>query len=68
LSRKPAQISQTHIARAIRGTLKAGLSVHRVEIDETGKIVVICGGAPAAVEHPPEDFEARLRSATGWRN
>jgi hypothetical protein len=44
MGRAPAKFRQVDVARAIRGAIKAGLSVSRVEIDRDGKIVVICPG------------------------
>lgn len=63
--RTAVKVRQADVARAVRGALKAGLSVSRVEVDASGKIIVICGDAPAPVASPA-DFETRLRSATGW--
>jgi hypothetical protein len=65
MSRRAPTFTTAQISCAARGAMKAGLLVTRLEIDATGKIIVICGDAhpPAA---PPGDFEARLRSATGW--
>ena len=60
MSRRGPTFTQSQISRAARGAMKAGLSVSRVEIDANGKIVLICGAAS------PDDFEVRLRSATGW--
>jgi hypothetical protein len=65
MSRRGPTFTQSQISRAARGAMKAGLSVSRVEIDANGKIVLICGDAPPTAA-PPDGFEARLRSATGW--
>jgi hypothetical protein len=61
MTRRAPTFTTAQISRAARGAMKAGLSVSRVEIDASGKISVICGDAA-----PPDDFEARLRGATGW--
>jgi hypothetical protein len=65
MSRRQAAFTQAQVSRAARCTIKAGLAVSRVEIDASGKIVIICAEGPPS-DLPPEDFEARLRSATGW--
>jgi hypothetical protein len=65
MSRRAPTFTTAQISRAARGAMKAGLSVSRVEIDASGKISVICGDVPPPAA-PPDDFEARLRGATGW--
>jgi hypothetical protein len=65
MNRRGPNFTQAQISRAARGAMKAGLAVSRVEIDANGKIVLICGDAPAPAASP-DCFEARLRSATGW--
>ena len=65
MTRRGPTFTQSQISRAARGAMKAGLSVSRVEIDANGKISVICGDTPPPAASP-DDFEARLRSATGW--
>jgi hypothetical protein len=66
MSRAPTKFRQADITKAIQGATKAGLSVSRVEIDATGKIVVICAeGAPDQSESS-DGWEARLRKARGW--
>ena len=63
MSRRSA-FRQAAVSRAVRGVLKAGANVARVEIDDaTGKIVVHCSDDAAAI---PEEWEARLRRAKGW--
>jgi hypothetical protein len=66
MGRAPAKFRQADVARAIRGAIKAGLSVSRVEIDRDGKIVVICAGDAPAIEESPDDALERLRRARGW--
>jgi hypothetical protein len=67
MPRRPASFTKADVARAVGGAVKAGLAVHRIEIDAQGKIVVICTDAPQAVPQPLADaFEERLRSARGW--
>jgi hypothetical protein len=66
MSRAPAKFRQADITKAIRGATKAGLSVSRVEIDATGKIVVICSGDAPEQPESVDGWEARLRKARGW--
>jgi hypothetical protein len=65
MTRRAPTFTTAQISRAARGAMKAGLSVARLEIDATGKIIVICGDAPPPAA-PPDGFEGRLRSATEW--
>jgi hypothetical protein len=41
MSRAAQSFKQTDLTKTIRGARKAGLDVQRVEIDHTGKIVII---------------------------
>lgn len=43
MSRGAQVFRQADVAKAIRATVSAGLSVQRVEIDRNGKIVVVIG-------------------------
>jgi hypothetical protein len=65
----PSVFTQAQVSRAVRGAIKGGLTVSRVEIDASGKIVVICSedapAAPAAADRP-DGWEARLARAKGW--
>jgi hypothetical protein len=66
MSRRAAAFTQSDVARVVRGMLKAGVTVARVEIDASGKIVVHCSEDAPAREANPADFEARLRREKGW--
>jgi hypothetical protein len=37
----PPPFKQQYLARALRGAIDAGLEIHRIEIENTGKIVLI---------------------------
>jgi hypothetical protein len=68
MTRRPS-FTQARVSRAVRGAIKGGLAVSRVEIDASGKIVVICSeDAPAAPDRQEtaDGWEARLRRARGW--
>ena len=41
MSRRPVPFRQQDLTRALRGAMAAGAPVQRVEIDNTGKIVII---------------------------
>jgi hypothetical protein len=43
MSRGAHTFKQGDLTRAVKGAVKAGLSVQRVEIDPTGKIVLVTG-------------------------
>jgi hypothetical protein len=43
VSRGPLPFRQTDVARAVRGAVSAGLTVQRVEVDKTGRIIVVVG-------------------------
>lgn len=43
MSRGVQAFRQADVAKAIKATVSAGLSVQRVEIDRDGKIVVVIG-------------------------
>jgi hypothetical protein len=51
ISRRPARVSQADIARAVKGAKAPGFEVGRLEIDASGKIVLIAG--------PPETVEPK---------
>ena len=43
MARGPATFKQADVTRALRGAVAAGVEVQRIEIDKTGKIVVVTG-------------------------
>jgi hypothetical protein len=49
MSRRAQPFTQTDVTNAVMGAVKAGLNVHRYEIDREGKIVVYTGKQP---KHP----------------
>lgn len=46
----PARFKQSDVKRATAGVVSAGLSVTKIEIDHTGKIVIITGKPKAIAE------------------
>ncbi|NJL07371.1 MAG: hypothetical protein HC900_03245 [Methylacidiphilales bacterium] len=57
MSRKPATFRQTDVTRAVRAVAAAGLRVARVEVDRSGKIVVV---SESAMAPPMDDLDREL--------
>ncbi len=57
MARGPCTFRQQDVTRALRAATAAGLAVDRVEIDRTGKIVIVTGKGDAELrnEHNPWD-------------
>lgn len=53
MSRSPALFRQSDLTRALKGAQAAGLSVARVEVDASGKLVVVIGEPAKAAEGQP---------------
>jgi hypothetical protein len=58
MSRGNRIFTQTDVTRAVKGAMKAGLSVRRFEIDRNGRILVVTG-------HPEEAVPAEA-SVNEW--
>ena len=58
MSRGLQVFRQTDITKAIRAAQKAGLDVHRFEIDHAGKIVVLADKAANRADIEPEKASA----------
>lgn len=43
MSRTAQSFTQNDVSKAVKGAAKAGLSVRRVEVDRSGKIVIVIG-------------------------
>jgi hypothetical protein len=68
MSRRRSTFSQADVTRASRGAVKAGLPVRRVEIDATGKIVIVCvEDVPEQQFDDPAGFEERLLKSLAER-
>jgi hypothetical protein len=50
MSKRSLTFRQTDLMRAIKATVNAGIEVLRVEIDSSGKIVVVAGKAQETTE------------------
>lgn len=60
MGRRPSTFRQSDLTRAIEAVKAAGESVGRVEVDSSGKIVVIIGA--------PSGQESKSAAAKGWDN
>lgn len=63
MSRGPQTFRQADLTRALKGAMKGGLSVKRVEIDKVGKIILVADEAETVpnddLDRELTDFEAR---------
>ena len=50
MSRGQQTFKQSHLTKALKATVKAGIGVRRVEIDKTGKIVIVTTSPVDAAE------------------
>jgi hypothetical protein len=62
VSRGPQKVRQNAVARSVKGVVKGGVEVERVEIDKDGKITVIARKAVTAEDTLSADDEL-----TRWR-
>ena len=62
MSRRESRFRQRDVTAAIKAARLAGIEVARVEVDKTGKIVIISSsGAPPLPEPELDEWEARIR-------
>jgi hypothetical protein len=57
MSRGQQTFRQSDLTKALRATAKAGIAIARVEIDKTGKIVVVTATPENADGEKPEQNE-----------
>ncbi len=63
MSRAPCTFRQSDLTRAVKAVRAAGENVARVEVDSTGKIVIIVGKGEPATSSPNPWDEAVARLA-----
>jgi hypothetical protein len=66
MARAPSKFTQGDITRAVKGVVAAGVDVMRVEVDASGRIIVIAGkpGKIATVINPLDKWMADHAGAT----
>ena len=47
MARRPCNIRQSEVSRAVKGVQQAGITIERVEIEPNGKIVVLVHSSTA---------------------
>jgi hypothetical protein len=55
VARGPCAFKQSDLTKAVRGVVAAGVSVAKVEVDKTGKIVVVVGEPSKSASQSPLD-------------
>jgi hypothetical protein len=60
MARAPNTFKQGDITRAVKGARAAGVEVARIEIDQTGKIIIQLANAGAKEQAVPDDLDREL--------
>jgi hypothetical protein len=60
MKRAPSPFRQQDVTRAIKGAVAAGVDIARVEIDRTGKIVIVTG-KPLDATSPQDELNRELQ-------
>jgi hypothetical protein len=55
MARAPSTFRQQDVTKAVKAVAAAGVHIARVEIDKTGKIVIITAGAPDQIGGSAEE-------------
>jgi hypothetical protein len=58
MAREPSPVRQQDVTRAVKAVAAAGVHIARVEIDKTGKIVIITANTT--------DQPGKMREANEW--
>jgi hypothetical protein len=59
VARAPSVFRQSDVTRAIKAAVAAGVNIERVEIDKSGRIVIVTG-KPGEPEAPANDLDREL--------
>jgi hypothetical protein len=66
MARAPCTFRQADVTRAVKAVRAAGVGIARVEIDKSGKIVIVAGGTKAELSEPaPLDAWRERRRGQG---
>ena len=66
MSRAPCTFRQADVTRAVKAVVAAGVGIARVEIDKSGKIVIVTGKPQEpAVAAPQDDLDRELAEWEG---
>ena len=66
MARAPSTFRQSDVTRAVKAVAAAGVNIARVEIDKSGKIVIVTGDAKAELsELAPLDAWREQRRGQG---
>jgi len=66
MARAPSTFRQADVTKAVRAVVAAGVGIARVEIDKSGKIVIVSGGAEAEIsKRAPLDAWRERRRGQG---
>jgi hypothetical protein len=60
MSRAPSTFRQADLTRALKAAVAAGVHIARVEIDTTGKIVIVARKPIGASETPVDELDREL--------
>jgi hypothetical protein len=60
MPRTPSTFRQQDVTRAVKAVAAAGVDIARVEIDSTGKIVIVTG-KPLDATAPQDDLDRELQ-------
>ena len=63
MARSPSTFRQADVTRAVKGVVAAGVGIAQVEIDKSGKIVIVTGGAKTEISElvPLDAWRERRR-------